>query len=231
MRLVSWNCHDGFERKVDALLSMTPDIAVLSEVKRRHIETMKTLPSFAFAGPDGKKGVAVLGFNGWLIEHVEPVEEKWFMAVVASRGDVRINVLAVWVHPTTGYVEPTLNALDRLEQFLSSELVMAAGDFNQNVIFDKGRSARRRFSTALEKLSQLGLASVWHHAKNEEHGRESCSSLYFVYDESKGYHIDYVFASRAVLNLVSEVSFGTYSDWVRPKMSDHVPLSVSLALS
>jgi hypothetical protein len=230
MRLVSWNCHDGFDRKTDALLSMVPDIAVLSEVKRRHIESMNAVPSFAFAGPDDKKGVAVLGFNGWLIERVAPIEQKWFLPVVASRGSVRVNVLAIWVIPTTSYVEPTLSELDRLVQFLSSNFVIAAGDFNQNVIFDKGRGVRRRFSTALHKLSQLELASVWHHAKKEEHGRESCSSLYFVYDESRGFHIDYVFASKAILSVLSDVSLGSYADWVKPRISDHVPLTVSLAL-
>ena len=48
--------------------------------------------------------------------------------------------------------------------------------------------------------------------------------------KTDGFHIDYVFASKAILSVLSDVSLGSYADWVKPKISDHVPLTVSLAL-
>jgi exonuclease III len=226
MRLISWNCHDGFAKKSSALLSLEPDIAVLSEVKANHLEELDPFPNFVFAGAAPHKGVAVVSWNGWELEQKHSVEQNWFLPVVARRGSVQINILAVWVKPTMNYVEPTLNELYRLKEFLSHEHVIVTGDFNQNVIFDKGRKGRRRFSTALQMFAELGLASVWHEKKNEPHGEESSKSLYFVYDECRGFHIDYTFASKSMMTAVTDVSLGTYADWVKTKLSDHVPLSV-----
>lgn len=231
MRLVSWNCHDGFARKSPALLSLEPDIAVLSEVKAQHLAGLNPAPEFVFAGASPQKGVAVVSWNGWELEQSQPVEQNWFLPVVARRGSAQINILAVWVKPTKNYVEPTLNELDRLKEFLSHEHVIVTGDFNQNVMFDKGRKGRRRFSVALEMFSELGLASVWHVTKNETHGEESSKSLYFVYDEARGFHIDYAFASKSMMRAVTDVSFGTYAEWVKTKLSDHVPLSVSFDMN
>jgi endonuclease/exonuclease/phosphatase (EEP) superfamily protein YafD len=203
-----------------------PDIAVLSEVKEQDLETIRAVTSIAFAGPSPKKGVAVVGWNGWKIEQVHPVEQEWFLPVVASRGSVHINILAVWVIPTTNYVEPTLNELVRRKEFLSSENVIVTGDLNANVIFDKGRKGTRRFAAALEIFADLGLASVWHETKSEPHGRETSKSLFHVYNEAKAYHIDYAFVSKSLMSSVSDVTLGTYVDWVSTKLSDHAPLIV-----
>ena len=227
MRLVSWNCHDGFATKSPALFSLKPDIAVLSEIKERHLKSLQQPPTFVFAGPPLKKGVAVLSWNGWRLQQKHLVEQNWFLPVVASHGSIRINILAVWVKPTKNYVEPTLNELSRLNEFLSSENVIVTGDFNHNVIFDKGRKGKRRFAAALDIVAELGLASVWHETKNERHGKETSSTLFHMYDKSKAYHIDYTFVSRSLMASVSDVRLGTYTDWVLTKLSDHVPLSVT----
>jgi hypothetical protein len=230
MRLISWNCHDGFAKKSSALLLLAPDIAVLSEVKEQDLEPFRPTASVAFAGASPKKGVAVVGFNGWQIEQVHPIEQKWFLPVVARRGSVHINVLAVWVIPTTNYVEPTLNELMRRREFLSREQAIVTGDFNHNVIFDKGRRGKRRFAAALEMFSELGFASVWHETKKEPHGNESSKSLFHMYNEAKAYHIDYAFASKSMMSAVTDVALGTYADWVKTKLSDHVPLSVTFEM-
>lgn len=226
MRLVSWNCHDGFARKSSALLSLAPDIAVLSEVKEQDLATCLPSASVIFAGASPKKGVAVVGLNGWQIEQVHSIEQKWFLPVIAKRGSVHINLLAVWVLPTRNYVEPTLNELFRRKEFLSATNAIVTGDFNHNVIFDKGRKGDRRFAAAVELLAKLDLVSVWHETRNEAHGMESAPSLFHMYNEAKAYHIDYAFVSKLLMSAVKDVTLGSYSDWVKAKLSDHVPLSV-----
>ena len=37
MRIVSWNCNMGFEKKRDVLMSLKPDIAVLQECSAKDI--------------------------------------------------------------------------------------------------------------------------------------------------------------------------------------------------
>ena len=124
-----------------------------------------------------------------------------------------------------------MNELARRKEFLSSENVVVTGDFNHNVIFDKGRKGNRRFAAALEIFGDLGLSSAWHETKREAHGVETSKSLFHMYNEAKAYHIDYAFVSKSLMGLVSDVSFGTYADWVKTKLSDHVPLSVKFEMS
>ncbi len=52
-----------------------------------------------------------------------------------------------------------------------------------------------------------------------------------MYNETKAYHIDYAFVSKSLMSSVSDVRLGTYADWVKTKLSDHVPLSVKFDLS
>jgi hypothetical protein len=68
MRLIAWNCAMALERKITPLLSMRPDIAILSEVANP--ETLrKTLPELSYlpivwVGSNPNKGLAIISFTG-----------------------------------------------------------------------------------------------------------------------------------------------------------------------
>ena len=130
------------EQNSPALLGLKPDIAILSEVKEQHVEQFKSRGSVLFAGEAPKKGLAVVGWNGWKLERAGEVSERWFLPLIATRGAHRIHMLAMWVLPTKNYVAPTLNELDRYKDFLTAEKSIVVGDFNQNVKFDKGRKGK-----------------------------------------------------------------------------------------
>jgi hypothetical protein len=85
-----------------------------------------------------------------------------------------------------------------------------------------------KFSSAKWMFSELGVASAWHETKNEPHGEESSKSLYFVYYEARGFHTDY--ASKSIMSAVRNVALGTYAEWVKARLSNHVPLSVKFDL-
>src|SRR5882757_5016921 len=68
MRLIAWNCAMGFDRKLEALRSLRPDIAVLSEVSCPEILRRKTPELCQFPmvwiGDNANKGLSVVSFCG-----------------------------------------------------------------------------------------------------------------------------------------------------------------------
>ncbi|MDA1311104.1 MAG: hypothetical protein O2985_16060, partial [Proteobacteria bacterium] len=72
MRLVAWNCAMALHRKLDALLELRPDVAVLSEVAEPERLIAKT-PALAEAslvwiGGKPNKGLLIAGFGGVTVE-------------------------------------------------------------------------------------------------------------------------------------------------------------------
>jgi exodeoxyribonuclease III len=65
MRLVAWNCNTALRRKVDALLALRPDVAVISECAepirlrtRSAHDWLENEP--VWVGDDPSKGLAVI---------------------------------------------------------------------------------------------------------------------------------------------------------------------------
>ena len=108
MRLVAWNCNMALDRKFEALRSLRPDVAVISEcaepgrlsakldLKRRGVEMV-------WVGRNPHKGLAVLGFKGTRLclapEHDPGLE---YIAPVHVEGPARFNLLAVWAQNFSG---------------------------------------------------------------------------------------------------------------------------------
>lgn len=127
-----------------------------------------------------------------------------------------------------GYVAPGIRALESLSDFIDRPAAVVAGDFNANVIWGKRSGKGRRFADILKLTEDKGLASAWHHANRESHGSETRAPIFHMWSEAKPYHVDYAFVSSDLLPSVASVSLGAYADWVAPRISDHVPMSVHL---
>lgn len=228
LRLVAWNCADGFQRKRAALEALVPDIAVVAEVRRKALTEAELKAGRAlWVGDEKGRGLAVLAANGWRLRAGgAPATDRWFMPVVATRRGVTVRLLAAWVMPAYDYVTPTQRALAELGDFLSAGPCLFVGDLNHNIRFDKTRS-RVRFRDVIERLTACGLASAWHTVAGEVHGSESCGTLYFLWNETRPFHIDYVFAPAG---WARAVTVGSYADWVATRLSDHVPVTVDLVV-
>lgn len=211
-------------------MALTPDIAILQELRDVDLPMFDGVGSTIWAGPEGKKGVAIVGLNGWTLEQHAPLTERWLVPVVASRGAIRLNLVGVWAADTDGYVAPAIRALGALEAFVQEQSCIVAGDFNANVIWDKGRSPERRFGEFIGLMGRCGLTSAWHHAWSETPGAETGVTIHHMWSEAKRHHVDYAFVSRDLLAGMTDVSLGTYADWVKAGLSDHVPLSASFSL-
>lgn len=56
MRLVSWNCRDGFQEKAEHLLRLSPDIAVVSEVRFAALAALGSGVASVWTGQGGFHG-------------------------------------------------------------------------------------------------------------------------------------------------------------------------------
>jgi hypothetical protein len=176
----------------------------------------------------GAQGIGGHPYNGWrIIEHGPAVVQKWFAPIRLGNGDQTIQLVAVWLNDGADYVIPTIAAWETLRPYVESGPTILAGDFNQSVVFDKGKGQGRRFGDVLRLLGDAGLASAWHDSTDEKHGEESQATLHWRWQEASRFHIDYVFYPPQALSVTS-ARLGTYPQYVAEKISDHVPLIVDL---
>jgi len=107
-----------------------------------------------------------------------------------------------------------------------------SNDWNSNTIWHRpGR--RNNHVTKVRLLSQMGLASAYHHLRREAHGQETIPTHYWRDRREDGptHHIDYVFLPSAWLANVTHLEVGRFADWCGSGMSDHVPIVLDLSLA
>lgn len=239
MRIVAWNCAKAFHKKIDRLLALRPDVAVVSECAEPEVLARKCrLPEFAappiWHGSNPNWGLGVFFFNkaaGRCHDGIDsdlpgiiPVE------VTAPR---RFNLLAVWA-PTGLRKEepgPVREAIEIYRGFLTEEDAVVAGDFNHNAIWDKPGWANNH-RDAVNILDGFGLASAYHAQTGEDHGEETVPTFHLFGKKDPPYHIDYIFVPRAWTERTFNLQIGQYDDWIAPgtgmngkSLSDHVPLT------
>ena len=243
MRLITWNCNMALHRKLEALHSLAPDVAVLSECAYPDIVAERAgLASLGadsvWIGANDHKGLAALGFNGYRVALDERYKASHrYVAPVRVSGRRRFNLLAVWAQNFSAGITrkrqpgPLRLALRRYHEFLAEAPSVVAGDFNNNLIWDKP-GWLMNFSHTVDVLAGLGLGSVYHHVTGEAFGKESAPTIYWRDRTKDGptYHLDYVFAPHPWLQKVRNMEVGCFEDWCGSKLSDHVPLTVDLDL-
>lgn len=233
----------ALDRKVDGLLALKPDIAVISECAEparlrarggdRWIESEPV-----WVGRNPHKGLAVFAFNGYaarLCEHHHPALR--YIAPVHVTGAASCNLLAVWAqNASSGSIRkhqlgPLRRALTRYKGFLGEGTAIVAGDLNSNTIWDKP-GWRINHSTKVRILDEsFGLVSAWHALRGERHGEETVPTLYWRDRTKDGptYHIDYVFLPSRLVER-TRIEIGTFEAWCGTGLSDHVPVVVDLDL-
>lgn len=156
-----WGCHDGVVRivvwnmakaangKVDAVLSLGPDLAVLPECSESLPTLLARRPdvSIAWCGADASCGLGMIGFGGVVVRRLGPrtPDLVWAMPVEIG-GAADLNLLAVWADndrrrllDVEGSVPlgPVRRALRDHKAMLRNSAVVVAGDFNNNSRYDR----------------------------------------------------------------------------------------------
>ena len=242
MRIVAWNCNMAFDRKVDGLLDLAPDIAIVCECaeperlrSRSRSAWMQGEP--VWIGRNPHKGLAVFAFNGYAVRLAESYHPALrYIAPVHIGGPTECNLLAVWAQNASAggirkhQLGPLRRALSRYKGFLGERPAVIAGDLNSNTIWDKP-GWRINYSTKVRLLQQnFGLVSAYHAIRGEAHGAESEPTLYWRDRTKDGptYHIDYIFVPSLWIGKVRELSIGTFETWCGSGFSDHVPVVVDV---
>ncbi len=228
MRIVSWNCNMGFEKKRDAVMSLQPDIVVLQECSAKDIANTDA-PFKHWVGSNRHKGMAIIGFanHEYTIDSSYTEEWPWFLPVRVE--DVPLHILGLWAcvkDQRLRYVRVTHHAIDHYARFLSMSPMIVIGDFNSNTIWDR-LHRERSHSELVEKLWSLGLVSVYHTLRGEIQGQEFTPTQFMYRNLAKSYHLDFAFVSKAI-SRSCELIIGEPSEWIQK--SDHMPLILTVSI-
>lgn len=239
MKIVAWNCNMALHRKHERLLSLRPDVAVISECANADVITKKAASfnpsSSIWVGDNRNKGLGVFtfgSFNGTL----SPIYQDHFpyIAPVLIEGPTLFNLLAVWAcHAKKNSYEaklgPLRRAINAYQEFIGGGSTIVAEDFNDNVQWDKPTKINNH-SANVSELAALGLQSAYHSSRGIDQGSETEPTLYWRDRRNDGprYHIDYCFIPNAWTKSIAAVTVGNFGDWVGTGLSDHVPLIVEV---
>jgi hypothetical protein len=243
VRLVAWNCNMALDRKFAALRALRPDVAVISECAEPErlaakLPLMRLGVDLVWVGRNPHKGLAVLGFKGArvrLLSGHDPGLE--FIAPVRVEGPATFTLLAVWAQNVSGghtrkdQPGPLIPALARYRDLLTAGPAAVAGDFNNNVFWDRPGWAINH-ANAVAALESLGLVSAYHAVRGEAQGAERTPTHYWRDRKKDGptYHIDYIFIPRDWQGRLREMRVGRFAAWCGSGLSDHVPLVVDVAV-
>jgi len=237
MRLIAWNCAGAFHRKLEPMMALEPDIAVVSECAEPDVLAARAmLPDFAappiWTGRNPNKGLAVFFFNGAAGRLHGDLH--WILPIEISTPR-RFNLLAVWAQNASAGNRrkanpgPLRRALDFYRGFLTDRDAVLAGDFNNNIFWDKPGWAMNH-QDAVDILAGYELVSAYHAATGEAQGSETTPTHYWRDRKKDGptYHIDYIFMPEAWARAGYAFHIEPFEPWTGAGLSDHVPLVLEL---
>ena len=233
----------ALHRKVEALLALRPDVAIISECATPARLTEQSATNWLEAEPvwignNPTKGLGVFTFNGFQAELAANYTGRLrYVAPVHVTGPVQFNLLGVWAQNASGGVTrkrqlgPLRRAITRYRDLLTSGPAVIAGDWNSNAIWDKP-GWRINHMTKVRILSDIDLVSAYHEVTGEAQGRETTPTHYWRDRREDGptYHIDYAFVPRDWVGRITHFEIGSFSQWCGNGLSDHVPLILDVDL-
>lgn len=231
MRLVTWNCQGGFARKHAAIAAMEPDVLVVPEAARvdglEQVLGASPVNSVEWVGSNPRKGLGVVSYGEYSLRVHEAYDARlrWILPLEV-RGPIPFTLVAVWAMPDEDsgrrYAQCVFDACDSYRTLLESPRVVIAGDFNNNVCFDTPRHPLK-FASVLSTLESRGLRSLYHVERGCAHGEEPDPTFFLYRRAERRYHIDFIFAKAALMELGFSVTVGDHATW--GSASDHMPLA------
>ena len=220
----------GLDKKMDALLSLEADVAVIPECSEESVSALRQRGLNAlWFGSNPNKGLGVICRKEWPIRSLPQPEQKWIAPVVVD-SPTPFTLIAVWACKVgssrkNNYIGQVYQALIAHPEWFNGRPVVVAGDFNSNKVWDFKRKLGNH-SAVVKLLEERGLLSAYHEKFNEFQGAETRPTLHLLHNKEKPYHIDYVFIPREWVNRLKAVEVGPYELWA--KRSDHCPVVVDL---
>ena len=229
MRIVTWNCCRGpFDKKMAALESLRPDIAIVPEAIAPEAQTdeLRWFPSNA-----SRLGIQVRAFNGYRLAHVRKASSQLPncvspVHVMHSESGAEFSLLAVWTWRSPSYSRALLNGLAAYARLLRRGPAIVAGDFNGSPFFDRPTARVKRWGAGFEQLHAAGLVSAYHRHHEVAYGCEAHATHHFLRKPERPFHIDFCFVPQAWAEQGLAVQLVNDEPWRR--LSDHFPLVVDV---
>lgn len=222
MRIVTWNCCRGpFEKKLAALATLAPDIAVLPEAIRPTKESSEVL---WFPTETSRLGIQVRAHNGYRLKRLPRCDLPNCVVPIRVAGPNNFNLLAVWTWPAPSYVKALANGLSAYSALFNKGDTVVAGDFNGNPMFDTPRR-RFRWADSFSALADAGLVSAYHHAYKMGFGCEKHPTHHFLRNPKRPFHIDFCFVPKRWAERGIDVKIERGKRW--RALSDHFPIVVT----
>ena len=220
----------GLANKTDALLSLAPDVAVISECSEKStLELRERGYRTLWFGANPHKGLGVVCRKEWTIRAIQPPDQRWVVPIQV-KAPVPFTLIAVWAcqigaRKQDNYIGQVYQALMSHPEWFSHGPVVLAGDLNSNKIWDSERTVGNH-SDVVKQLAECGLVSVYHEYFREPQGEERQPTIYLYRHKTRPFHIDYIFLPKKWMARIQTVAVGKFAKW--SKLSDHCPIVVEL---
>jgi exodeoxyribonuclease-3 len=231
VRLVTWNCNGALRRKGHLLDELEADVLVVQECEdpaEYGADYREWAGDFQWIGDLRFKGLGIFARRGHSLERLRWTGDEFRLFLPVRIGRT-VDLVGVWTQATkpasSGYIGQFWRYLQANRKAVTEQTVFC-GDFNSNQIWDKERQIGNH-SQCVDELETEGLVSLYHHALDEAHGSETAPTFYLYRKPERPFHLDYIFAHRALAqNAECAVRLGVSDEWLTA--SDHVPLIVDL---
>jgi exonuclease III len=234
MKIIGWNCQMKFREKAKHLNIFNSDVVVICECE--NLEKLKfgmdsKIPTDQlWFGDNPSKGIGIFSYSDYKIKlHSSYNPAFRYVVPIEVNGSEEFNLLAIWAMPDKEKYkhcsQSLFDALNYYRDFLSSKPTILIGDFNSNVIWDKD-IYEKTFAQGIEFLKQKNIVSCYHEIFKENFGEEQIHTHIWRKSIKTTYHIDYCFASKKLVEKITEFKVGTFDEW--SKISDHSPLFVEI---
>ena len=228
MKIVTWNCNLNFAKKYEHIESIDADVCIIQECEKLKEDYFPN-SKFFWTGRIENKGLGVLVKNG--SASLGSSHNPDLINFLPIRSD-NLKILGVWAynHRAKKFGDnvsgETIQAIEFYKEWLVDVDLpcVFGGDFNNSVIWDRPNN-KNNFQNINTQLEGLGFASAYHTNTEDDFGCEESATFYHTKQESKKYHIDYLYV-RSMESICIEL--GKYEDWI--KLSDHSPLIVELSI-
>lgn len=232
MKIVSWNCNGAFRKKFESLDYLQADILIIQECenpdKSKDESYINWAGNYLWTGNNKNSGLGVFAKNNTSLQALdwEPSGLELFIPFLAND----LTILGVWTKqansPTFQYIGQLWKYLQAHQSKLPSSKSILCGDFNSNACWDKW-DRWWNHSDVVKDLAEQDIYSAYHFLNKIEQGKEDAPTFYMHRNLAKPYHIDYAFASTALLSY-AKFAIGVPDQWI--SLSDHMPIILDINL-
>lgn len=236
MKIIAWNCNMKFRQKIENIIDLSPQLAIISECE--NIEKLKKSKHFnliknaIWVGENSNKGLGVFSFSDIKLTIASWYNDnfKYIIPIYVQSIKESYLLFAIWAcNPRQSnykYIEQVYQAMLFYSQYLTHKNIVIIGDFNSNTIWDKEHQKYGSHSMLVNFLQRKNIKSCYHSYFNETQGKESIPTLYMYRHIDKPYHVDYCFLSGNLFKKTKSFKVGKTNIYLQH--SDHMPMSLEL---